>query len=75
MKVIQDSTLSEDKKKDARDAFAKINEKVVAYQESIIAKYPNTLTAVLFKASTPVTIPPAMSTVRIEYEQDGVSVL
>src|SRR5688500_18126009 len=33
IKIIQDSTLSEDQKKDARENFRKINEKVIAYQD------------------------------------------
>lgn len=57
LKVIQDSTLAEDKKKSAREAFAKINEKVVAYQAEIISKNPSTVTARIIKASQPVKIP------------------
>ncbi len=57
MKIIQDSTLAEDKKKDARIRFSKVNDKVTAYQKDIIAKYPTTLTARIFKANQPITIP------------------
>src|SRR5688572_16098905 len=39
LKILNDSTLTEDQKKEAREAFSKINEKVVAYQSEIIAKY------------------------------------
>lgn len=56
-KILQDSTLTEDKKKDARAAFAKINDKVVAYQNDIIAKNPGTITALMFKANQAVKIP------------------
>ena len=42
IKIIKDSTLAEDKKKDARAGFAKVNEKVTSYQKEIIAKYPTT---------------------------------
>lgn len=59
IKVLQDSTLSEDQKKDARAAFAKINDKVTAYQDEIISKHPATLTARMFKANKPVKIPDA----------------
>lgn len=59
LKILKDSTLSEDKKKEAREAFTKINEKVVAYQNDIITKHPGTVTAKLLKASQAVTIPPA----------------
>ena len=57
MKIIQDSTLAEDKKKDARNGFAKINEKVTAYQKEVIANHPTTVTARIFKANMPVIIP------------------
>lgn len=57
IKVMQDSTLTEDKKKDAREAMMKINEKVMAYQERIISENPATITARIFKANRPVEIP------------------
>jgi len=59
LKIIQDSTLAEDKKKSAREAFAKINDKVVAYQTEIISKNPSTITAKILKASQVVKIPDA----------------
>jgi peroxiredoxin len=55
--ILKDSTATEDKKKEAREAFAKINEKVVAYQDELIAKHPKTLTATVLKAHKPVAIP------------------
>lgn len=57
LKVIQDSTLKEDDKKEARESFSKINEKVQAYQDEVIAKYPETLTARILKANKAVKIP------------------
>jgi len=57
IKVIQDSTLADDKKKDARDAMMAINEKVMAYQQKIITQHPATITARIFKANRPVEIP------------------
>ncbi len=57
MKIIQDSTLAEDKKKEAREGFTKINEKVTAYQNEVIAKHPTTVTSRIFKANLAVTIP------------------
>jgi hypothetical protein len=57
LKVLQDSTLSDDQKKDAREAFMKINEKVLAYQDKVINEHPATLTARIFKANKPVKIP------------------
>lgn len=57
IKVIQDSTLAEEKKKDARENFLKINEKVLAYQEKVINEHPQTLTARIFKANKPIKVP------------------
>lgn len=57
IKTIQDSSLTEDQKKEARENFKKINEKVLAYQEDIIARHPKTLTARIFKANKAVKIP------------------
>ncbi len=58
-KILQDSTLAEDKKTDARTAFNVVNDKVTAYHKEIIAKYPNTITALMFKAALPVKVPDA----------------
>lgn len=58
IKIIQDSTLAEEKKKDARSAFSKINDKVIAYQTELISKQPTTLTARIIKANQIITIPP-----------------
>lgn len=57
IKIIQDSTLTEDKKKEARETFNKINDKVVAYQTDVILKNPNTITAKILKANQPIKIP------------------
>ena len=57
IKILQDSTLKEDQKKDARDSFQKVNEKVMAHQTEIISKYPTTLTARLLKITRPVEVP------------------
>lgn len=57
IKVIQDSTLAEDKKKDARQNFSKINEKVIAHQDQVIEKNPNTVTAKILKTTKAVKIP------------------
>ena len=57
MKVIRDSTISEDKKDIAKAAFSKVNEKVVAYQDDLISKHPATMTARLLKAAKQVEVP------------------
>ena len=59
LKVLQDSTANEDQKKEARENFNKVNEKVLAYQDEIIAKHPGTITARLLKANKQVKIPDA----------------
>jgi peroxiredoxin len=57
IKIIQDSTLSEDKKKEARAAFSKIDNEVNAYQDEVIKSHPGTMTAKLFKATKVITVP------------------
>ncbi len=57
IKILRDSTLSEDQKKPARESFAKVNEKVAAYQKDLISKNAKTLTARLLKATQPIDIP------------------
>ena len=57
IKVIRDSTLKEDQKKDARGGFNTINDKVLAYQTDVIAKYPTTMTARIFKSTKMVDVP------------------
>lgn len=59
IKILQDSTVADDRKKDARERYSKINEKVIAYQDDIIAKHPGTITARILKANKPVKIPDA----------------
>ena len=57
IKIIQDSSLSEDQKKEAREGFTKINEKVMSYQDKVIQEHPTTLTARIFKANKAIKIP------------------
>jgi peroxiredoxin len=58
IKVLQDSTLKDEaKKKEARDAFSKINDKVISYQEKLITDNPGTMTARLLKATKRIDIP------------------
>ena len=57
IKILQDSTLSEDQKKEARMSYSKINDKVIAYQNQIIAQHPSTLTARILKSNQNVAIP------------------
>jgi thiol-disulfide isomerase/thioredoxin len=57
LKVIQDSTLTEDKKKDAREAFKVINDRVMAHQDKLINEHPATMFARLMKVSRPINIP------------------
>ena len=57
LKILQDSTLTEDKKKEGREVFAKINDKVIEYQSEIVRKHPTTVTARILKASQAIKIP------------------
>lgn len=57
VKILQDTALKEDQKKEAREAFQKVNVKVMTRQEEIITTYPKTLTARLIKATKPVEVP------------------
>src|SRR5688572_15136218 len=54
--ILQDSTLSEDQKKDARAVFSAINDKVTAYQDEVISKHRATLTARMYKSNDPVKL-------------------
>jgi thiol-disulfide isomerase/thioredoxin len=57
MKIVKDSTLKEDQKKDARAGLNKLNDKVIAHQKEVFTKFPKTMTARLLKATQVVTIP------------------
>ncbi|MBX2962339.1 MAG: DUF5106 domain-containing protein [Cyclobacteriaceae bacterium] len=58
IKILQDTTLKDEaKKKEARDVFSRINEKVLAYQNELIAAHPSTMTARLLKSTKRVEIP------------------
>lgn len=59
VKVLRDSTLSDDKKASAREAVTKINDKVLAYQNELVAKHPGTITALILKSNMPVKVPDA----------------
>ncbi len=57
IKTLKDSTLSEDQKKEAREAFGKIDKKVKDHQNEVVTKYPNSLTAKMMKMNWPVQVP------------------
>jgi peroxiredoxin len=58
IKVLQDTTLKDEARKAAaREGFGKVNDKVMAYQLSLIEKHPSTMTARLLKTSRRVEIP------------------
>jgi thiol-disulfide isomerase/thioredoxin len=59
VKVIKDSTLKEDDKKEARESFKKINDRVIAHQNELIEKYPKTLSARLLMSSKTIDVPEA----------------
>lgn len=57
IKVLKDSTLKEEQKKSTREAFSKINDKVMAFQASLIEKSPASMTARLLKATKQIDVP------------------
>jgi peroxiredoxin len=59
VKVLRDSTLKEDAKKEAREGFKKVSEDVVAYQSELIKAHPTAMTARYLKAQRDIEIPPA----------------
>lgn len=59
VKIIQDSVISDENKKTARENFNQVSKKVLAYQDDIIKQYPATLTARILKANKAIEIPDA----------------
>ena len=59
IKILQDTSISkvDPRKKAAQESFTKVSEKVTAYQNETIAKYPATLTARIFKITKQIEIP------------------
>lgn len=57
VKILRDSSLTEDQKKSARESFSTVNTKVTTYQKDLISKHPKTLTARLLKANMSIDIP------------------
>jgi thiol-disulfide isomerase/thioredoxin len=57
IKIIKDSAVKEDQKKEAHAGFSKVSEHVMAYEKELIGKNPTTMTARMLKASLPVTVP------------------
>ena len=57
IKILQDSTLNENQKQDARRAFEIINQKVLAYHTDLISKNPSTMTARLLQSTKRVEAP------------------
>lgn len=55
--IVKDSTKREEDKLAARKELDKINEKVLAYHDEIIKKYPNTVTSKIFKVTQRLTAP------------------
>jgi peroxiredoxin len=58
IRALQDTTLKDEaKKKEAREGFARVNEKVLDYQSKVIAANPTTMTARLLKSGKRIEIP------------------
>ncbi len=57
VKIVQDSTLKDEAKKEAREALKQIGEEAQTYQDKIIQDHPETLTARLFRTTKQIVIP------------------
>ncbi len=58
IQILQDTSVrDESKKKEAREAFSKVNATVLAYQRQLIAAHPTLLTARILKATQAVEVP------------------
>jgi thiol-disulfide isomerase/thioredoxin len=57
IKIIQDSILTDEQKKTARETLAILKDKVNTHQRDIISRHPTTVTAKFFNADRPVEIP------------------
>lgn len=58
IKILQDTTITDqDRINKAREGWRSVNDKVIAYQKDIIAKYPHTLTARLLKTQQRIDVP------------------
>ncbi|MEM9340896.1 MAG: DUF5106 domain-containing protein [Bacteroidota bacterium] len=61
IEVLEDSTVSASEKSSARKDMAGINASVTEYQNSVIADFPESILATVFKASKRVEIPEALA--------------
>lgn len=59
VKVLRDSTLKDDQKKQAREEFSKFGGEVKAFQADLIAKHPTTFTARFLKTMRDIEVPDA----------------
>lgn len=57
IKILRDSTLKPEQKKEANEEFRKIKDKLIAYQNEVIAKHPGTVTSKLFLATKEIVVP------------------
>jgi peroxiredoxin len=57
VKILRDSTLKEDAKKETRTQFNKISDEVNAFQNEIFTKHPTTFTARLLKSTKEIEVP------------------
>lgn len=59
VKLIRDSTVNEDAKKEAREKFRKASSEVLSFQNDIITRYPSTFTARFLKSLKEIEVPEA----------------
>jgi peroxiredoxin len=60
VKILQDTLLKDpEAKKRAQADYAKVTDKVIAFQDGVIANHPTTLTARILKSTKVINVPPA----------------
>jgi len=57
IKILRDSTLKEDDKKEARAGYQRVSEKALAFQDKIIQDHPKTMTGRLLKTTKQIHVP------------------
>lgn len=57
VKILKDSTLKEEQKKEAREAYLKIDQRVQAYQDELIRKHPTLVTSKMLNMNRRVEVP------------------
>ncbi len=57
VKILQDSSISEERKQETRKSYNEISKTIIDYQQSIITKHPTTATARVLNINRPIVVP------------------